>query len=62
MASCDTGKKPYEEAEALFSQSKYSAAKSRAEEVVKFSKINMRQWQRKWLKKIDKADDAIKIF
>lgn len=34
VAACDKGKKPYEEAEALFNKSDYAAAKNKAVEVV----------------------------
>lgn len=34
ISACDKGKKPYEEAEALFSNSDYAAAKSKAVEVI----------------------------
>lgn len=34
FAGCDKGKKPYEEAEALFNKSDYAAAKSKAAEVI----------------------------
>lgn len=63
MASCDKGKKPYEEAEVLFNQSKYSAAKSKAEEVIKNSpKSKYAPMAKEMVEKIDKAYDAMKYF
>ena len=48
-------KKPYEEAEALFNQSNYSAVKARLWRLLKSApRASMRQWQRKWLKKLTK--------
>ena len=63
IASCDTGKKPYEEAEALFNQSKYSAAKSKAEEVIKNApKSKYAPMAQAIVEKIEKADDAMNYF
>ena len=63
IASCDRGRKPYEEAEALFSQSNYSAAKSKAEEVINNApKSKYAPMAQAIVEKIDKADNAMKYF
>lgn len=63
MSSCDRGKKPYEESEVLFSQSNYSAAKSKAEEVIKNApKSKYAPMAKEMVEKIDKADNAMKYF
>ena len=63
MASCDKGKKPYEEAEVLFNQSNYSDAKSKAEEVIKNApKSKYAPMAQAIVEKIEKADDAMKYF
>ncbi len=63
IASCDTGKKPYEEAEGLFNQSKYSAAKSKAEEVIqKAPKSRYAPMANAMVEKINMANDAMKYF
>lgn len=63
IASCDRGKKPYEEAEVLFNQSNYSAAKSKAEEVIKNApKSKYAPMAQAMAEKIDKADNAMKYF
>ena len=63
IASCDRGKKPYEEAEALFNQSNYSAAKSKAVEVIKNApKSKYAPMAKEMVEKIDKAGNAMKYF
>ncbi|MEK6680085.1 MAG: hypothetical protein AABY39_11775 [Nitrospirota bacterium] len=63
IASCDTGKKPYEEAEALFNQSKYSAAKSKAEEVIKNApKSKYVPMAKEMVEKINISNDAMNYF
>lgn len=63
ISSCDRGKKPYEESEVLFSQLKYSAAKSKAEEVIKNApKSKYAPMAQAMVEKIDKAFDAMKYF
>lgn len=63
IASCDKGKKPYEEAEVLFNQSNYPAAKSKAEDVIKNSpKSEYAPMAKAMVEKIDKADDAMKYL
>lgn len=63
ISSCDRGKKPYEEAEVLFNQSKYSAAKSKAEEVIKNSpKSKYAPMAKEMVEKINMADNAMKYF
>jgi hypothetical protein len=63
IASCDRGKKPYEETEVLFSQSNYSAAKSKAEEIIKSSpKSKYAPMAKEMVEKINMANDAMKYF
>src|SRR4030067_1271741 len=63
IASCDRGKKPYEEAEVLFSQSNYSAAKSKAVEIVQNApKSKYAPMAKAMVEKIDKCDSVMVIF
>lgn len=62
IASCDSGRRPYKEAEALFNQSNYSAAKSKAAELIQtFPESKYIPMANLLIEKVDKIETSLKM-
>lgn len=60
LSACDRGKKPYEEAEALFNKSEYAAAKKKAAEASLNTNSKYHDRAKALYEKIEKMEDSIK--
>ena len=62
IASCDKGRQPYNEAETLFEQSKYSDAKSKAVEFIQtFPDSKYIPMAKTLIEKVDKVETSLKM-
>lgn len=62
IASCDIGRRPYKEAEALFNQSDYSAAKSKAAELIQtFPESKYIPIANTLIEKVNKIETSLKM-